>query len=82
MTECVRKPYTEAGARARGERTGKGSFQCQWCGDWHTGTDPGPVAPCWRCGTLVTIPERGTPLDAACGWLHDARRCARSRDAA
>jgi hypothetical protein len=82
MTECLRKPYAESAARERGEQTGKGSFRCQWCGDWHLGVDPGPVAPCWRCATLITIPERGTPLDAARGWLHDARRCRPSGEAA
>lgn len=72
-TGCIRKPYPEAVARAKGVT--KGYFRCQWCGDWHTGKDPGPVAPCARCGTLVTIPERGTPFDAARGWFHDAKHC-------
>ena len=78
MSECIRKAYPERVAREIGERTGKGAFRCAWCGNWHTGSDPGPVAPCWRCGTLVTIPERGSPVDAARGWLHDSRRCSRT----
>jgi hypothetical protein len=81
LSECVRKAYSEAAARTIAGRGGP-VFRCQWDGDWHLGTDPGPVAPCWRCGTLITIPERGTPLDAARGWLHNARRCDRAREAA
>lgn len=71
MTPCLRRPYSPAAAAGKGNAY----FRCQWCGDYHRGVDPGPVAPCWRCGTLVTIPERGTPLDAARGWLHDERHC-------
>lgn len=79
MSECVRRPYSEAGARTRADHQGRTFFKCSWCGDWHVGTDPGPVAPCAMCGTLVTIPQRGSPTDAARGWLHDAKRCARTR---
>ena len=81
MSECIRKVYTEAAARTI-EARGGSVFRCQWDGDWHTGKDPGPVAPCWRCGTLVTIPERGTPVDAARGWLHNERRCRAAAEAA
>lgn len=75
MSDCARRSYTEVDAIAAGAKSGRPNFRCQWCGDWHLGTDPGPVAPCWRCGTVVTIPDRGTPVDAATGWLHDDKRC-------
>ena len=77
MSECLRRPYSEAVARLQAAKTGRPCFQCQWCSDWHLGADPGRVAPCARCGTLVTVPRRGSPVDAARGWLHDARRCTR-----
>ena len=75
MTECLRRPYSQASAEYMAAVHGRSVFRCQWDGDWHVGTDPGPVAPCWRCGVLVTIPPHGTPADAARGWLHDERRC-------
>ena len=79
MAECLRRPYTETDARERGARMGRPWFHCFHCGDWHVGIDPGRVAPCALCGTLVTIPERGSPRDAARGWLHDAKLCAATR---
>jgi len=75
-TVCLRRPYSEAAARRMSETFGKAVFRCQWDGNFHTGIDPGAVAPCWRCGVLVTIPERGTPSDAARGWAHTGPRCA------
>jgi hypothetical protein len=73
---CIRKIHSEAGARAAAEKSGKGYFRCAWCRNWHTGDDPGPVEPCWRCGTLVTIPRDGsTPRDAARGWFHAGQKC-------
>jgi hypothetical protein len=83
MTTCQRKAYYHEDAAANAAaKADKGYFRCAWCGDWHTGWDPGPVAPCYRCGTLITIPERGTPKDAARGWAHHRDNCDRAIRAA
>jgi len=72
---CLRRSYSQSSALHMSETFGRTVFQCDYCGNWHTGRDPGPVAPCVMCGTLVTVPLRGLPADAARGWLHDTARC-------